>query len=201
MRGEKPRILAFAGSLRSGSYNKKLLQVAVEAAEKRGALITSIDLADYPMAIYDGDIEEAKGLPEAAKQLKKLFLEHEGLLIASPEYNSSISAALKNAIDWISRPEGNEEVLLPFRNKVAALMSLSPGYFGGMRGLVHLRSILSNIGVMVLPRQLILPNGYQAFDEKGQLIERNQQKGVEELTEALQRTLLQLHREEKLVER
>src|SRR5438128_1846133 len=106
-----PRILAFAGSLRNDSYNKKLVQIAAASARRAGAEVTCIDLKDYPLPIYDGDIEAASGIPENGQKLKKLFLEHDGLLIAAPEYNSSISAALKNTIDWVSRPVPGETSL------------------------------------------------------------------------------------------
>ena len=137
----KPKILAFAGSLREGSYNKKLIKTAIQGAE-----VTYIDLKDYPLPIYNADIEEKEGLPANAIKIKELMWKHDGFIIASPEYNSSISAALKNLIDWASRPATKEEVYLScFIDKVALLISASPGYLGGIRGLVHLRSILENI--------------------------------------------------------
>src|SRR5262249_55493848 len=148
-----PRILAFAGSLRKDSYNKKLVQIAVAAARRAGAEATCIDLRDYPLPIYDGDLEAASGIPDNAQKLKKLFLEHDGLLLSCPEYNSSITAVLKNTIDWVSRPLPNEANLACFVGKIATLMSASPGALGGLRGLVHVRSILGNINVIVLPEQ------------------------------------------------
>ena len=96
-----PRILAFAGSLRKDSYNKKLVQIAVQGARRAGAEVTYIDLKDYPLPIYDGDLEAATGIPENGQKLKKLFLDHDGLLLSAPEYNSSITAVLKNVIDWV----------------------------------------------------------------------------------------------------
>src|SRR5688572_13699701 len=136
-----PKILAFAGSTRTDSYNKKLIKIAVAGAQAAGGDVTLLDLRDYPLPIYDGDLEAEKGLPENGRRLKDIFLAHQGLLISSPEYNSSISAVLKNAIDWVSRPAPNEPPLGCFLNKAAALMSASPGALGGLRGLVHLRSI------------------------------------------------------------
>lgn len=180
-----PKILAFAGSLRKGSYNKKLIKIAADGAKEAGADVTLVDLADFPMPIYDGDLEDREGLPPKALEFKKLMLENDGLLIASPEYNSSISAALKNAIDWVSRPQPNEEDLIVFKNKVACLMSASPGYFGGARGLVHLRSILGNIRVLVLPEQLVIPNAHQAFDPQGKLLDEKKQKQTKGLGSAL----------------
>src|SRR5262245_55454839 len=103
-----PRILAFAGSLRKDSYNKKLVTIAVDAARRAGAEVTHIDLKDYPLPIYDGDIEAASGIPENGLKLKKLFIEHDAFLWSCPEYNSSITAVLKNTIDWVSRSQPNE---------------------------------------------------------------------------------------------
>ncbi|MFA6917152.1 MAG: NAD(P)H-dependent oxidoreductase [Parachlamydiales bacterium] len=169
MANRRPKILAFAGSLRKDSVNKKLIQVAQKGAKDAGADVTLIDLKDFPLPIYDGDIEDKNGQPAEAVRLKKLMMEHDGFLIASPEYNSSISAVLKNAFDWVSRPVPNEEYLIAFKNKVAGLLTASPSYMGGIRGLVHLRSILGNVGTLVLPDQFTIANAYEAFDENGNL--------------------------------
>src|SRR5512146_1538648 len=134
------KILAFAGALRRGSYNKKLIRVAAEGARKAGAEVTLIDLKDFVLPIYDGDLENSAGLPADGRRLKDLFLAHDALLISAPEYNSSISAVLKNTIDWISRPVPGEAPLNCFEGKVAALLSASPGALGGLRGLVTVRS-------------------------------------------------------------
>jgi NAD(P)H-dependent FMN reductase len=175
------KILAFAGSLRKDSFNRKLVQIAADGARKAGAEVTFIDLKDLPMPIYDGDLEKAEGIPENAKKFKRLMLEHHGLLIASPEYNSSISAALKNVIDWASRPEPGEESLACFTGKVAALMAASPGALGGLRGLVTVRSILGNIKVLVIPDQVAVSKAMDAFDEHGSLKDGKQQAAVEKL--------------------
>ena len=125
---DKPKILAFAGSLRKDSFNKQMVKTAVKGAEDAGAVVTLIDLKDYPLPIYDQDIETAVGLPENVLKLKSLFLKNDGFLIACPEYNSSITAVLKNVIDWVSRPAKGEDVYLCcFINKVVVLMSASPG--------------------------------------------------------------------------
>lgn len=178
---EKPRILAFAGSTRKESLNKKLVRIAARGAEQAGGDVTVIDLADYPMPLFDEDLETEKGMPEAASRLKKLFFEHQGLLLACPEYNSSITGVLKNAIDWLSRREEGEEGLAAFKGKVAALMSASPGGLGGLRGLVHVRAILGNISVLVIPEQLAIPKAHEAFDDKGELADPKQREGVETL--------------------
>lgn len=176
-----PRILAFAGSARQDSYNKQLVRVAAAAAERAGASVTVLDLRDFPLPLFDEDLERDSGPPENAKRLKQLFLEHDGLLIASPEYNSSISPLLKNTIDWVSRPVPGEPRLAAYVDKVASLMSASPGALGGLRGLVHVRSILSSIGVTVLPDQVAVGQAFQAFAEDGQLKDPAQQAQVEAL--------------------
>ena len=129
-----PRILAFAGATRTQSFNKKLIRLGAEAARRAGAEVTLIDLRDLPMPLYDGDLEAAEGLPRKARELKRLMVEHDGFLLSCPEYNSSISAVLKNAIDWVSRPQPNEPPALAFRGKVAALLAASPGNLGGSEG-------------------------------------------------------------------
>jgi len=175
---DKPKILCFAGSLRKDSLNKKLAQLAGKLAEQAGAETTFIDLKDFDMPIYDGDIEAEAGLPENAKKLKKLMKEHQAFLIASPEYNSSISGALKNAIDWTSRPEPGEKSLECYTGKVAGLLAASPGAMGGLRGLVTVRSILGNIGVIVIPDQIALGQAGDAFNDDGSLKDAKKQETV-----------------------
>ncbi|MBA3958398.1 MAG: NAD(P)H-dependent oxidoreductase [Parachlamydiaceae bacterium] len=166
----RPKILAFAGSLRADSYNKKMVKIALEGAKQAGADVTYIDLKDYPLPIYDQEIEDAQGLPENALKLKKLMWEHDGFLIASPEYNSSISGAFKNMIDWTSRQASKEEVYLScFIDKLVLLMSASPGQLGGLRGLTHVRQIFGNIYSLVLPQQKCIPQADKAFDTNGDL--------------------------------
>lgn len=165
------KLLIFAGSARKASTNKQLAALAARTAQEAGAEVTLIDLADFDMPIYNGDDEADTSLPENAKRLKQLFVEHDGFFIASPEYNSSISALLKNALDWISRPHTeNEPGLWAYRGKVAAIGSVSPGALGGLRGLVALRMMLGNIGVTVVPSQVAVPSGANAFDEGGALV-------------------------------
>ena len=191
--GYASRILAFAGSARAGSFNKKLVGIAARGAQDAGAEVDLIDLRDYPMPLYDGDLEEREGLPENAVRFKALMSASQGLLIAAPEYNSSITPLLKNTIDWASRPVPGEERLAVFLNKTAALMSASPGALGGLRGLVHVRSILSNIHVMVLPDQVAVPGAYGAFTGDGRLKDEKRQAAVEGLGRRLAETLEKLH--------
>lgn len=175
------KVLAFAGSSRTDSFNKKLVKVAAEGAREAGAEVTFIDLRDYSMPIYDGDLEANEALPENAKKLKKIFLEHHGLLISSPEYNSSISALLKNAIDWVSRPEPGEAQLACYDQKVVGLMAASPGMLGGLRGLVTVRSIFSNIKCIVIPEQVAVAKAGEAFNDNGGLKNEKEEKSVKNI--------------------
>ncbi len=173
------KIVAFAGSLRSGSLNKKLIRIAAAGARAAGAQVTDLDLRDIPMPLYDGDIEREQGLPPNAKVFKRLLIESHGMLISSPEYNSAFPAVLKNAIDWASRPEPGEPALAAFKGKIAGLMAASPGHLGGVRGLAVLRSILSSIGVIVIPAQMAIFRAGDAFDEDGSLKEEGKHAGIE----------------------
>lgn len=180
-----PRILTFAGSTRRDSFNKKLARLAARAAQAAGADVTLLDLRDYPLPLFDQDLETESGLPDNAQRLKKIFIDHNALLIASPEYNSSITAVLKNTIDWVSRPVPGEPPLRPFVGKVAALLSASPGALGGLRGLVHLRSILGNIGVFVLPDQVAIMKANDAFEPDGSLKDPKFKAAVDEISRKL----------------
>ncbi len=175
-----PKILAFAGSTRKDSWNKKLLKEAAEAAHGAGAEVTVIDLADYPLPLYDGDLDAAQGLPENAKKLQKLFAEHDGFLIASPDYNGSYSGVLKNMIDWLSRKDRDSEAPPePFKGKIAAIMSASPGGMGGLRGLEKLHDLLDTLQVMVLPEVVAVGSITSAFNEAGKLKDPKVAKNVE----------------------
>ncbi len=189
---QAPKILAFAGSTRQDSFNKKLVRIAADGARESGAEVTLIDLRDYPLPLFDQDLEASEGLPENALKLKKLFIEHHGFVIASPEYNSSITPILKNTLDWISRPAPNEAPMAAFQGKVASLVSASPGALGGLRGLVHLRAILGNIGVIVLPDQIAVPKAHEAFEIDGSLKDTQRQASVQQLGRKLVDTVRKL---------
>ena len=181
-----PRILAFGGSLRRDSFNQKLAAIAAEGAREAGAEVTLIALRDFPMPLFDQDLEAETGKPDAAKRLKELFLSHQGLLIASPEYNSGYSAALKNAIDWVSRVDSPEEpALSALAGKSAVIMAASPGGLGGLRGLVQLRMLLGNLGITLLPDQIAIPSAFQAFGPDGRLVDPKQEASVKALGAAL----------------
>lgn len=175
------KILAFSGSSRKDSFNKKILASAVQGATNAGADVTVVDFSDIPMPLYNGDLESAEGIPENARIFKKMMTESDGFLIAAPEYNSSITPLLKNAIDWASRSEKGEASLIAFKGKVAALMSASPGGLGGIRGLVHVRAILGNINVLVIPEQVAVPAVHTALNDDGSLKDQDRQKALEAL--------------------
>jgi NAD(P)H-dependent FMN reductase len=170
-----PKILAFAGSLRKDSFNKKLVAVAAQGAREAGAKVTLIDLKEYPLSVYDGDDETAGGIPANAQKLKTLFLEHDGLLISSPEYNSGYPGGLKNMIDWVSRPSGNKP-LAEFEGKFAVIMNATPGMGGGARMLPTLRVLLSNLRINVLADQFGLTKANEAFTPEGDLKDEAQKK-------------------------
>lgn len=186
------RILGFSGSLRAGSFNSKLVAVALNGAKAAGADVRQVNLRDYPLPVFDEDIESQSGAPENAKKLKELMKAHHGFLVACPEYNSSITAALKNMFDWVSRPAPGEKSLECFSGKVYGLLAASPGALGGLRGLVTVRSILSNIGVIVLPDQVAVSKAHEAFESAGQLKDAAMQKRVEELGAAVAKTAAKL---------
>ena len=186
------KVLAFAGSLRQGSLNKKLVKQAAKGAEAAGAQVTYIDLRDFDIPVYDGDFEAKVVQPEGGFRLKKLFDEHDGFLLSTPEYNSSIPGALKNVIDWLSRQVEGERVYQQFEGKVCVLMSASPGAFGALRSATHTRSILSHIQTIVIPPSVNLPHADQAFNEDGTLKDPKMQARVEKLGRQLVETIAQL---------
>jgi NAD(P)H-dependent FMN reductase len=188
-----PRILAFSGSLREGSYNQKLVGVAAAGARATGAVVTELHLRDLPLPVYDADLEAREGMPANAVKLKDLMKAHQGFLIASPEYNSSLSGALKNAIDWASRKVGDETPLACFAGKTAAIMAASPGAVGGLRGLIHLRAILGNIRVLVLPEQKVISHAHEAFKDDGTLKDTAQQEAIEKIGARLAAVVGSLH--------
>lgn len=170
----KPRILCFAGSTRTDSWNKKLARHAAELVVAAGGDATWLDLRELELPLYDGDLEARDGLPVGARRLKELMKAHHALLISSPEYNGSITAVLKNVLDWASRAEPDEKPLAAYQGKVALLVAASPGALGGLRGLVHTRQILTTLGVLVLPEQLAVAKAHESFDSDGRLKDEKQ---------------------------
>lgn len=160
-----------AGSIRSGSWNEKLAAAAARALRGKGAEVSHISLRDYPLALFDADDQARHGLPEAATRLVDLFLDHDGVFVASPEYNASFPPLLKNAFDWMSRD--NREGLPPlpaFKRRAFALGSVTNGAMGGYRGLTQLRQMMElGLGALVLPQMAVVPNAQEAFDGDGAL--------------------------------
>jgi NAD(P)H-dependent FMN reductase len=187
-----PKLLAFAGSLRQASFNRKIVAVAAEGARAAGAEVTVVDFRDMPMPIYDGDLEAKKGLPDAAKAFKRMLIEHHGVLVATPEYNSQFPALLKNALDWASRREGDEKPLVAFNGKVAGVMSASPGALAGLRGQSLLRAQLAYLGMVVVPDRVGVGRAHEAFDESGAMKDSAQQRLLEELGEKTARFVQRL---------
>ena len=179
------KILVLAGSARLDSIHRKLARQTVEALREAGLEATLADLRDFPMPIYDGDLETGEGIPPAAKALKELARRHDGFAIASPEYNGSFPALLKNALDWISRPEPGDRPLEVFRGKVAAILSASPGPGGGRRGLHHLRELLEMMRVSVIPDELAIGAASAAFDAEGRLVRAEDVSGLRKVATAL----------------
>jgi len=180
--GKKLRILAFAGSLREHALSKRVLKTAIKGAERAGAEVTYVDLRDFPMPIYNLDEHEKNGFDQNALKFQGLLTEHDGLLIASPEYNGSLPAALKNAIDWASRPSDKYPRSAVFSGKVAAMMASSSGSFGGVRSLAHLRGVLTSVSVNVLPQEIAVPFAEEKFAGDGkEMIDETMKVRLEEL--------------------
>jgi chromate reductase len=171
-----PRILAFAGSARRESLNRKFLNVAIEAAKEAGCEVTLADLNELSLPLYHGDLEDKDGLPENAIRLIGLIASHRGLLVASPEYNSMITPLLKNTIDWCTRGDNN-----PFEGKVAAVISASPGTLGGVRSLVMAQALLLKLGCHVVSGQCFLANAGKGFDAQGRLVDAPVEKHLRTL--------------------
>ena len=181
-----PKILVIPGSLRSGSHNARLAALMMKELALLDADVTRISLEDYPLPIYDANLENKAGPPANALSLKQMIGAHRGVFFASPEYNASISPLVKNSIDWVSRVrERNDPPLAAFKGRVFALGSASPGAFGGMRGLLALRQSLEiGCGAMVLPEQISVPNAEHAFDDKDDLAD---QRATNQLRSVAQR--------------
>jgi chromate reductase len=166
----KPRILVFAGSIRTGAFSQKLAALVAKELSLLDADVSLISLSDYPMPLYDGDLEAREGAPENARKLRRMMLVHRGIFIATPEYNASTPPLLKNTLDWISRAK--DPAADPFKGRYFAIGSTSNGRLGGYRALIALRQVLElGLGALVLPEQVAVSEAAQAFDEQGALKE------------------------------
>ncbi|WP_421915365.1 NADPH-dependent FMN reductase [Mesorhizobium sp.] len=181
-----PKILVFAGSVRTGAFSGRTADVAQTELAMQGAVVTRISLADYPLPIVDEDLEKEKGIPESAMKLARLIAAHDGLLIATPEYNGSIPPLLKNTIDWVSRVrKDNGRPVRPLAGKVAGLCSSSNGHFAGIRCINHLRAVLVRCQMEVVTPECSVPDGGDAFDEDGHFRDQRLQKSMEHLCRTL----------------
>jgi NAD(P)H-dependent FMN reductase len=182
-----PRILVFAGSIRTGSYNARLAALAAKELALTGAEVTRISLEDYPLPIYNGDDEVERGPPANARNLKVMMAEHHGVFIASPEYNASVTPLLKNTIDWVSRVrERGEPPLAVFKGRVFALGGASESPYGALRSLMALRQVLElGCGALVLPEQITVFHANEAFDEMDNLKEERAAATLKRVTQRL----------------
>jgi NAD(P)H-dependent FMN reductase len=178
------KVLAFSGSTREGSVNRKLVNEAANMARQMGANVTVVDLREYQLPFFDEDLEAKEGIPSKGKQLRQLMSQSQVIFIASPEYNGSLSAVLKNTIDWASRDDEEGKPSTAFKGKKFVIMSASPGSRGGVRGLNHLRDILGNVGGTVVTQQFSLPDSYSAFDAQGHLKNAQQKQELQKLVQS-----------------
>ncbi len=184
------KILAFAGSIRKDAYSKKVVRIAAEGAKSAGAEVTFIDLRDYPMPVYDPDEHLSSGFHPLALEFQDLLAAHDGLLICSPEYNGSIPGGLKNVIDWTSRKSEKFATAGAYKGKFAAIMSSSPGSFGGIRCLSHLRGVLSILFVNVLPTEIAVTFVAEKFNDEGEMTDEKTKKILENLGASLAEMLV-----------
>jgi len=188
-----PRILAFSGSARTGSYNKLLVQVAAAGAREAGAEVTYVDLKELPMPVFDADLEASDGMPDNARKFRELMIGHDGFLISSPENNRSITSLMKNVIDWASRKSDDRPGNIAYKGKVAAIVAAAPGALGGLRGLYHLRDILVSMGTLVITEQRAVSGAMKAFDADGDLEDEKTREGIHAIGAKLAETIRRLN--------
>lgn len=176
------KILIMPGSVRTGSYNVSLAQAANKVLAEMGAETTMISLGDYPMPLVDEDLKKDKGVPDNAIKLARLFAAHDGLFIASPEYNSSIPPLVKNALDWVSLAPKD---IKAYSGLTVALGAASNGALGGIRGLYHLRSVLMNVGAQIVTEQAGISRAATAFGEDGLPTDERQRTLLEKTCRSL----------------
>src|SRR5471030_2572632 len=168
-----PKILVLPGSTRTGSHNVRLAALAAKELTLIDADVTRISLADYPLPLYEADLETKAGAPANALRLKQMIMAHQGVFIASPEYSASVTPLLKNAIDWVSRVrERGDPSYAAFKGRVFAISSASPERGGGLRSLMALRQILElGCGALMIPEQVAIPQADNAFDDMDNIID------------------------------
>ena len=178
---DKLQFVAFAGSSRTDSINKKLIKASIPFLEEQGVDVKFVDMKDYQLPLYDEDVEREQGLPKEVRELKDMFITADGFLISSPEYNGFFSGGFKNLLDWLSRPVEGYPPMECFDGKTVALLAASPGGLGGIRVLPHVRHLLSNLRMHVIPSQFGLGNAFKAFGDDGKLIDEKQKESVQNL--------------------
>ena len=188
-----PKVLAFSGSTRDGSINQRLVKIAAKYAEQAGAEVTVANLAEFPMPLYCPDWEAKNGMPDEVIAFKELMKSHNGFLLASPEYNGSLTGILKNTIDWMSRPYNDDPRMACFDGKIAGIMAASPGGLGGLRGLHHLRVILASIGTFVLPNQVAVGNAGTNLVDAESVKDDGLNKAVQHQAKEIVRVINALH--------
>ncbi len=177
------KFLTFSGSSRKDSFNQKTVMCIGNALQELGAVVTNVNLKDFQVPIYHGDEEAEDGLPEATKRFKSLLLESDALVISCPEYNGFMTPLLLNTIDWATRSDDASVDLTGFTGKPVLVTSSSPGPGGGSRAAVHLRTLLAGIGCFVSPHNFMVPAGFAAFDESGQLLDEGLQKRASQVAQ------------------
>ena len=180
------KILVFNGSNRAGSYSGKVANAALAELARQGVEATRIQLSDYPLPIMDEGLEAEKGIPENAYRLARLMAAHDGFFIATPEYNGSIPPLLKNVIDWVSRiSRDGDRPLKAYANKAVALGSSSNGHFAGVRAIIHLRAVLSHVGLQVVSEQVSVPKAQEAFDSMDRFVDDKVRQNLERAIRSL----------------
>lgn len=183
--GMSKKVLAFAGSLRKDSWNKKLVAVGAQALQDAGVEVTLIDLAEYPAPLFDEDLEAASGMPESMGTFRSLVQAHDGYLISTPEYNGAVPSALVNAFHWMSRPIPGVGPHGAYFGKPVALMATSPGKLGGIRVLPRLRDMLGDLGIAAVSGVVSIPMAHEAFNAEGKLVAANQNEQVQAMAKRL----------------
>lgn len=179
------KILAFAGSARRDSFNKQFVRAAASVTEALGASVTVVDLADFPAPVLNVDDQAERGIPENMRKFKELLKAHDALIISSPENNGSLSALLKNTLDWCSRKEENESPGVCFAGKPTLLLAASPGALGGLRGLSSVRTVMTDLKSIVLPEQMSLSKAGSAFADDGTLSDEGSAARLQGMIERL----------------
>jgi len=187
------KILAFAGSARTASYNKMLVKIAMKGATAAGAEVAFVDLRDYPIPLYDEDMEKERGMPQPARDLKRIVQSCQGFLIASPEYNGSFTPLMKNTLDWLTRKGGEGLDGNPFAGKFAGIMSASPGALGGYRNLVVFRLLMGTLSMTTIPQQISISGAMNEFTPEGQLKDEKKQKSTENIGAELAKLVLKVN--------